>query len=186
MKSHIQYMLEKAPIIKLKDYEYFISSLTDGVMPIEPGDLLRVAQHIGSKTMYMSQCDKIVTMEAMGIPITTALSYIYYKPYVIVRKRKYGLEGEVAFNQQTGYSENEMFINGLEKGDSVVIVDDVLSTGGTLKGLIPALLDMGVIITDVIVIVNKHPNKAALENELCCNIQSLVDIKIEDGKIVFL
>ena len=49
----------------------------------------------------------------MGIPLATALSIKTGIPFVVVRKRSYGLEGECQVHQQTGYSENELYINGI-------------------------------------------------------------------------
>ena len=47
-------------------------------------------------------------MEAMGIHLATALSLETGIPFVVVRKRQYGLPGEVAVHQTTGYSQGEL------------------------------------------------------------------------------
>src|SRR3989441_9761425 len=66
----------------------------------------------------------------MGFPLAAGLSMRVHKPYVFVRKRQYGLAGEVSLKQTTGYSKTDMFINNIHRGDRVVFVDDVISTGG--------------------------------------------------------
>jgi len=75
----------------------------------------------------------------MGIPIGIALSQITDIPLVIIRKRKYGLPGEVELSQVTGYSRSQLFLNGVKQGDRVIVVDDVISTGGTLLATLEGL-----------------------------------------------
>ena len=75
------------------------------------------------------EVDKIVCMEAMGIHIATAL-YKNEVPFVVIRKRVYGLEGEVSVHQTTGYSQGQLYINGLKKGDRILLVDDVVTQEG--------------------------------------------------------
>ena len=50
--------------------------------------------------------DKIVAVEAMGIHLATALSLATDIPFVVIRKREYGLEGECEVYQKTGYGIN--------------------------------------------------------------------------------
>ena len=68
------------------------------------------------------------------MPLALMLSLQLGIPFTIIRKREYGLPGEVSIEQVTGYSKSKMYVNGLKKSDRVVIVDDVLSTGGDFTG----------------------------------------------------
>ncbi len=101
--------------------------------------------------------DTILTVEAMGIPVANALSLKTGIPLTIVRKRPYFLEGgEVELSQSTGYSKGVLYINGLKKGgDRIIIVDDVISTGGTLLALVKALQTIGVEVMDVISVIGR-------------------------------
>jgi adenine phosphoribosyltransferase len=107
------------------------------------------------KITDMKRVDAIVTIEAMGIPVATTISLKTGVPLTIVRKRPYFLEGEVELSQSTGYSKGVLYINGLKKGDRVIIVDDVISTGGTLFALVKALKTMGVEVLDVISVIGR-------------------------------
>jgi adenine phosphoribosyltransferase len=98
----------------------------------------------------------------MGIPVATALSLKTRIPVTIIRKREYGLAGEVRLSRRTGYSRGELYINGLRKGDRVLVVDDVISTGGTMKALVESLTDMGVEVADSVVIIGKGNGEAEL------------------------
>jgi adenine phosphoribosyltransferase len=104
-------------------------------------------------------------------------------PFSVVRKRGYGLPGEVNVNQVTGYSKGDMFINGITKGERVVVIDDIISTGGTLRAIIKALLSMEVELVDVIAIVEKSGGKGQLEKELGICIKTLVKVEVRDGRV---
>ena len=129
------------------------------------------------------QIDKIVTMEAMGIPLATTLSLNMNIPFTIIRKRKYNLPDEVIVEQITGYSNSKLYINGLKKGDKIVIVDDVLSTGGTLQAVLTALKKMGVVIKGVFIAVNKGNVAKEIMDESNVSITTLVNIDVIDGRV---
>jgi adenine phosphoribosyltransferase len=131
-------------------------------------------------------CDYIVAPEAMGIPLAVPLTLRTGIPYNVVRKRRYKLPGEVSVHQVTGYSDKEMYINGLKQGDRIVIVDDVISTGGTLRALVQAFQKMGVTIVDIIIVVEKGEKKEELEAELKVKIKTLVKVEVRDGKLIVL
>lgn len=129
------------------------------------------------------QIDKIVTMEAMGIPLATTLSLNMNIPFTIIRKRKYDFPDEVSVEQATDYSNSKLYINGLKKGDKIVIVDDVLSTGGTLRAVLTALKKMGVVIKGVFIAVNKGNVAKEIMDESNVSITTLVNIDVIDGRV---
>ncbi|MDG6221049.1 MAG: adenine phosphoribosyltransferase, partial [Candidatus Thermoplasmatota archaeon] len=123
-----------SPVINAGDdgsYQYFVHPITDGVPEVSKELLEEVAEAIIDVADLC--CDKLVTVEAMGLLASLSLTLRTRIPTVVIRKRKYGLPGEVAVEQKTGYRNNQhLCINGLNRGDRIVFVDDVLSTGGTL------------------------------------------------------
>jgi adenine phosphoribosyltransferase len=184
MLENLRNSLEAAPIVKMGDYDYFVHPVTDGIPFMEAAvmkEIIDRMQNIGD-----FDCDYIVAPEAMGIPLAVPLTLRTGIPYNVVRKRRYGLPGEVSVHQVTGYSEKELYINGLRSGDRVVIVDDVISTGGTMRALVQALRGMGVKIVDVIVVVEKGNRKEALEAELGVKIKTLVKVEVREGKLAVL
>jgi adenine phosphoribosyltransferase len=157
--------LHEAPIIDKDGYEYLVHPISNGVPVLEPGLLREVVIDIMQQSDF--NVDKIVAPEAMGIHLATALSLQTDVPLVVIRKRSYGLPGEVALHKSTGYSESEMYINDIEAGDRILIIDDLLSTGGTLAAICGALDDIG---------------QSAMD-ELEHDVTSLVDITVEDGEV---
>ncbi|MGO9387841.1 MAG: hypoxanthine/guanine phosphoribosyltransferase [Methanobacterium sp.] len=182
MLENLKESLLKAPIVKKKEYNYFVHPITDGVPLVEPNLIEEVVEVISRKINH--DVDKIVCIEAMGIPIATALSLKTGIPFVVVRKRTYGLEGEVDVHQITGYSNGKLYINGIKRGERVILVDDVVSTGGTLTAVINALKSIGAEIIDVIVVIEKGEGKSIVERKARIKIKSLLKVNVKDNKVV--
>ncbi|ELZ55796.1 MULTISPECIES: hypoxanthine/guanine phosphoribosyltransferase [unclassified Haloferax] len=176
--QRLEESLHEAPIIDKDGYSYLVHPISNGVPMLDPQLLREVV--VGITRAADLDVDKIVAPEAMGIHIATALSLQTDVPLVVIRKREYGLDGEVALHQTTGYSESEMFINDIEDGDRVLIVDDLLSTGGTLAAICGALDDIGADISDIVVAIRKVGETALDDTDY--EATSLVDISVdEDG-----
>lgn len=110
--------LKECPIVRFGEYNYFVHPITDGVPLGDPALLSEVVDEMIRIGDF--QCDKILTIESMGFPLAALLSVKTGIPYVFVRKRQYGLNGEVSVQQVTGYSEKKLFINNVNKGDRIV------------------------------------------------------------------
>ena len=175
--------LQKAPVINKKDYSYIIHPITDGIPEVTPALLREVTSEMKKHIEKCGLIDKIVTMEAMGIPLATALSLDMDIPFTIIRKREYGLPDEVSVEQVTGYSKSTLYVNGLKKGENVVIVDDVLSTGGTLRSVLSVLKDIGVNVKGVFIVVNKGSCAEEISDEFDVQILSLVEMDVDDDEI---
>jgi adenine phosphoribosyltransferase len=176
--------LKEAQIVKRKEYDYVIHPITDGIPEIKPELLEEVTFEIQKILEKCGHLDKLVTIEAMGIPLATALSLKMNIPFVIIRKRKYDLPDEISVKQRTGYSKSQLYINGLNRGDSIAIVDDVLSTGGTLKKVLYTLKKMGIIVKCVVIAVDKGNISKKIMDETKVNIQSIIQIEVSNGKVI--
>ena len=181
MLEHLKKSLINAPIVKRGDYHYFIHPISDGIPLIEPQLLEEITSHIQKITNM--DIDKILTIESMGIPIATALSLKIGIPFTIVRKREYKLENELILSQSTGYSKGKLYINGINKGDRILIVDDVLSTGGTIIPLVKALKQIGAIISDVVIVIGRGTNLSKLD-EMGIKVKILVNIDVTENGVV--
>ena len=181
--DQLRQSLLDAPIIEKGEYQYFVHPISDGVPMLEPELLREIVIRIIRKA-EIEDVDKIVTPAAMGIHISTALSLMTDIPLVVIRKREYGLDGEVSLSQETGYSESEMYINDVYEGDKVLVLDDVLSTGGTMKGILDALSHIGADIVDVVAVIKKAgPNKL---DETGYSVKTLINVTVDDGEVVIV
>ena len=173
--------LEEAPVVRFGAYDYFVHPLTDGVPAIEPALLREIVDEVVA--VADMDVDRIVTVEAMGIPLATALSLHTGIPVTVIRKRRYGLEGEREIGQATGYSKGTLYVNGLRAGQRILFLDDVISTGGTLAPLLRAFADMGIHVKDVVVAVEKGHGRAEVEKTFGIRVKTLTRIDIVDGRV---
>jgi adenine phosphoribosyltransferase len=86
--------------------------------------------------------DVLVSAEAKSIPLAHALSAEMKKPYVILRKSYKPYMGDALKAETLSITTGQPQIlvldekdRALLKGKSVVVVDDVISTGSTLQGM---------------------------------------------------
>lgn len=171
--------LQAAPIIDKGDYDYFVHPLSDGIPRVDPAVLGEategVVRHLGAE---LADVDLFVTAEAMGLPIAAAVSLATGKPFVTVRKRPYGLPGEIVLDQKTGYSSGRLHLNGVRPGDRVAILDDVVSTGGTLRALADGLEAVGADLVRVVAIFSKDPDLAPLAAGLGAPVSALLSCRV--------
>ncbi len=184
MQGLLEKSLLEAPVIRRGEYEYFIHPLTDAIPALRPELLLEVCDRIVE--VANSGAEKIFTMEAMGIHIAAVLSQKTGLPMNIVRKREYGLPGEIILDQSTGYSKGKMYINAVESGEKILIVDAVISTGGTLIAVINALKKKGVEVTDVACVIERGDGVGKVFKETGVRVKTLVKIDVVDGKVLIL
>ena len=181
--SVLQDSLRGAPIIWKGDYPYFIHPISDGI-PRMDADVLRATRDLIVEMVDWSKVDLIVSVEAMGLPLLAAVGDATGKPTVVIRKRSYGMEGEVPVDVSTGYSQSTAYINDIKPGERIIIVDDVISTGGTLEPLLEALEGMGAILQGIIVAIEKGEGRRRLAKDRPdWPIRSLAKIDIIDGSV---
>jgi len=180
MLERLRRSLLEAPVFKRGEYDYFIHPITDGVPEIRPDLIREVTANI--VRIANLDVDKIVTVEAMGIPIGIVLSILCDIPLVIIRKRKYGLPNEIEIDKATGYSRSQLFLNGIKKGDRVIVVDDVISTGGTLKATLDSLKMAGAEVMDVVIVVERGDGAVRLRAQ-GYELKTMVRVKVEDGRV---
>ena len=79
--------------------------------------------------------DKIAAIESRGFVFASAVSYILKKPFILLRKKN-KLPAEthsVDFKLEYGDATIEVHKDSIEKNDSVLIIDDLIATGGTAE-----------------------------------------------------
>lgn len=182
MLEEVKKSLESSPIVKKGEYNYFVNPISDGVPAMEP-KILRELSRTVFKYADMD-VDKIVAVEAMGIHLATALSLETDIPFVVIRKRQYGLEGETEVYQKTGYGSSNLYINDLHAGEKILLIDDVVSTGGTLIALINTLKDLDLEIKSVVAVIDKGEGKEIVQKETGMDVLSIVKLDVIDGKVV--
>ena len=77
--------------------------------------------------------DKIAAIESRGFIFASAVSYLLKKPFILLRKKN-KLPAEtysVDFELEYGAATIEVHKDSIDKNDSVLIIDDLIATGGT-------------------------------------------------------
>ena len=176
--------LSDAPIIWKGDYPYFIHPITDGVPRLEP-NVLQAIVDLTEPLVDWDNIDIILGIEAMGLPLTAPLAMRTGVPMVIARKRNYGLEGEVEINQQTGYSKGSIYLNDIKAGERIAIIDDVLSTGGTMRSVIEGVRQTKASVENIVIVVEKGDGMQNLKQDYpSIRFDSLVKLHMDGEKII--
>ena len=175
--------LQEAQVMDRKGYPYLVHPLIDGIPRVDPALLQAWLDWCLSQQDLLGQATVLLAPEAMGLPLAAPLSLATGKPYVVVRKRKYGLPGEQVAYCETGYGENCLHVNAVGPGDKVLLVDDVLSTGGTLSALLATLQSMEVPVVGALVFLDKGRVHSVLQERHDLPIRVMRTIRIQDMKV---
>jgi orotate phosphoribosyltransferase len=109
--------------------------------------------------------DRIAGVELGAVPIAAAVSLASNKPYVMVRKApkehgtKHDFEGE------------------LGRGDRVLFVEDVVTTGGTLRAAIERLRKHGAVIDHCVCVVDREEGGRIVLAEIGVRLHALISAK---------
>ena len=79
--------------------------------------------------------DKIAAIESRGFVFASAVSYILKKPFIMLRKKN-KLPADVHsidFEVEYGTATIEVHKDSIEKDDNVLVIDDLIATGGTAE-----------------------------------------------------
>lgn len=89
--------------------------------------------------------DYVVGPESRGFIYGVPIAYNMHKGFVPVRKEgklPYKTKGRT-YDLEYGTATIEMHIDSIKPGDKVVIVDDLLATGGTSEAMVKLIEDLG-------------------------------------------
>jgi len=114
-----------------------------------------LAQHYVSEDLGF-EFDTIVGIESRGFIIGGALSYVLGKGFVPIRKRG-KLPGETVQEEYTleyGTDVIEIHKDAIEDGDRIILIDDLLATGGTAYASARLVEKLGGIVQEIAFIVD--------------------------------
>ena len=81
------------------------------------------------------QFDKVAAIESRGFIFASTVSYLLEKPFILLRKKN-KLPGEVHsinFELEYGKATIEVHKDSIEKNDRILVIDDLIATGGTAE-----------------------------------------------------
>ena len=92
-----------------------------------------------------SKIDKVAGMEARGFILGGAVAHQVSAGFVPIRKKGKlpHKRVSIAYSLEYGLDEMEMHEDAVTKGERVILVDDLIATGGTAEGAVKLLRQMG-------------------------------------------
>ena len=148
----------------MKKVEDYIRTIPDfpepGIMFRDVTSILQDAEgfHLAidemKKLLENVDCDVIAGAESRGFIFGAPLAYALGKPFVLIRKKgKLPCETvSVDYDLEYGKATLEMHKDSIKKGQKVLIVDDLIATGGTTEAMIKLVESLGGVVVSVTVL----------------------------------
>ncbi|MFQ5976429.1 MAG: orotate phosphoribosyltransferase [Candidatus Hydrothermarchaeales archaeon] len=118
-----------------------------------------------SEAIANEKFDRIAGMETGGVPIATALSLKTGLPFIIIRKKG------------KGYGTDNRIEGKLSSGENVIVVEDIVTTGGSVKSGIETLREMGGKCNKVIAVVDRLEGASKNLEKVNISLETLLTLK---------
>lgn len=155
--SLLRDVYEGAQVVRSGRHLTTVNELCDQIPAMRPETLaaaVELALQFGT-----FGANKILTEEDKGAPIAAAVSLVANLPLCMARWYKYEIPGQVKVELESEYYSGSLYLNGINRGDKVFLVDDTLSTGGTMVALIEAVKKAGAEVVGAVAIIEKVDNE---------------------------
>ncbi len=139
--------------VRLPNGNYYLYiPLTDQI-PNTPYSLIDDAVTELSKAVDFSTTTVILGDEDRGGYLSALVAYKMKKSLAMSKWYPDGARGQLCIDFKNEYTKGKMYLNGLNRGDHITIVDDLIQTGSTIIALINlAKREKGVIIDNIVAI----------------------------------
>ena len=100
--------------------------------------------------------DKVAAIESRGFIFASTVSYALKKPFILLRKKN-KLPADtfsVDFSLEYGDATIEVHKDSISKGENVLIIDDLIATGGTAEAAAKLIKLSGGIVAGFIFVIN--------------------------------
>ena len=100
--------------------------------------------------------DKVSAIESRGFIFASTVSYILNKPFILLRKKN-KLPSEthsVDFKLEYGEATIEVHKDSISKGEKILVIDDLIATGGTAEAAGKLIEISGGIVAGFIFVIN--------------------------------
>lgn len=184
---HITRAFETTIVQKIGDYPYSISPFAGVTIPIQPELLTEVAQ-AALKEKSFAKADLIVTFESSGTQLAAVVGQALKLPYLVARKKRFNLPHEISFGVTTNFDAKDFYIYGNVTSKKILIIDDVVASGTTLKNAASALEKAGAEIIALFAVAAKTnaigKRYQDTLKETAVPLIALIQIKVIDDSVV--
>ena len=113
--------------------------------------------------------DKVSAIESRGFIFASTVSYLTKKPLILLRKKN-KLPGErhsIDFELEYGNATIEVHKDSIDKGEKILVIDDLIATGGTAEAAAKLIELSGGTVAGFIFIINLFdlPGNNLLKNK---------------------
>ncbi len=139
----------------MKSIEEYVRSIPDFPEPgiifrdvtgvLQDADGLHLAIDLMQKKLEGVDFDLVVGPESRGFIFGVPIAYNLHKPFIPIRKKgKLPCETvSIQYDLEYGTAELEMHRDSVKPGQRVVIIDDLIATGGTNEAMIKLIEGLG-------------------------------------------
>lgn len=121
-----------------------LAAVTEAMLPILP-----------------AQYEKLAGLELGGIPLATSLSLQSGKPCLYVRK------------EAKSYGTSNLVEGGHQTGERVVVVEDVITSGGQVVTSVKQMREIGFVVEDVVCVIDRQQGGQAAIEAIGCSLRPL-------------
>ena len=121
---------------------------------LQDADGLQLAVDTMQDMVKDLEFDVVVGAESRGFIFGTPIAYNQHKPFVLIRKKgKLPCETvEMEYELEYGTATIEMHKDSIKPGQKVLVVDDLIATGGTTEAMIKLIESLGGEVVGVVVL----------------------------------
>jgi len=185
--EYLKAQFEGCPLVKIPGtpYKLVVNPVTEQEPEAtDPKVLKAVAEEFVKKSEAFAIADKIFGEEDKGAVYVAATSLETNLPFGIARWTNSGINWKQFQSFDFEYGSKRLYIFGVKAGDKVVVIDDLVSTGGTMIAMLKSLQREGVEILDVLAIADKVEYKGLerIKKETGFGVKTLFSISVGGEK----
>lgn len=161
-----------------ENYKFKLYAFGERGTFIQPELITEITEDLAqSITANFPDFDYIVSPEPGGHTWGMLAAYALHKPINILRLSTPDNQDVTnSIKRETAYNENYINFNGFKRGDKVLLMDDVISSGGTIYAIVGQLRALGVEVVGTQVILVKGEYYEEIEKNLAIPVRYLAKV----------
>ncbi len=128
-------------------------------------DLLRAVTGELASLLPASGFDRLAGLELGGIPLATSLALVVNKPCLFVRKAA------------KDYGTCNLVEGGFQRGDRVVVIEDVVTTAGQVVESVAAMRGQGLVVDHVLCVIDRQQGGREKLEGVACSLRSVFTLE---------
>ncbi len=142
-------------VVSIPDFPEEGIIFRDVTSVLQDADGLQLAVNTMQEKVRDLDYDVVVGPESRGFIFGTPIAYNNKKPFVLIRKAgKLPRETvSVSYDLEYGQATIEMHRDSIKPGQRVLIVDDLIATGGTTEAMVKLIESLGGVVVGIVVLI---------------------------------